>query len=57
MKLFLDIQVLKDSSDRLSLCVARGQVNEADDAPFGSPQGGEQLVEPHLTMAFRTSKD
>jgi len=37
------------------LCVARRQVNEADDAPFESPQGGEH-VEPHHSLAFRTNK-
>jgi hypothetical protein len=30
-------------------------VNEADDAPFEFPQGGE-LVEPHLALAFGTNK-
>src|SRR5262249_53290871 len=30
-------------------------VNEADDAPFESPQSGE-LVEPHLSLRFGTNK-
>ena len=30
-------------------------VNEADDAPFEFPQGGE-LVEPHLALALGTNK-
>ena len=30
-------------------------VDEADDAPFGSPQGGER-VEPHLALALGTGK-
>jgi len=31
-------------------------IDEADDAPFQFPQGGEQLVEPHLTLALGTGK-
>jgi len=42
-------QVLKDFLNDVGL------VNEADDAPFESPQGGEH-VEPHHSLAFRTNK-
>jgi len=37
-------------------CVARRQVDEADDPPFESPQRSEQLVEPHLPLALGAGK-
>ncbi len=30
-------------------------VNETNDAPFGSPQGGER-IEPHLSLTLGTDK-
>ena len=38
VRLFPQTQVLKDLFDDIRL------VNEADDAPFGSPQGGETCM-------------
>ena len=47
--LFPETQMFKDILDDIRL------VDEADDAPFEFPQGGE-LVEPHPSRAFGTTK-
>ena len=44
-----ETQMFKDLLDDIRL------VDEADDAPFEFPQGGE-LVEPHPSLGFGTSK-